>query len=149
MNLRHILSPHNAQCCRSVTTSKSVLEQISKLAADEISDLDTKDLLDALMTREKLGSTAIGKGVAIPHARIGHAKNITAILLKLDKPVKFDAPDDQLVDLFFGLIIPEQKTDEYLNTLSSIAEKLHETDYVEQLRKANTNDKLYNIALSD
>lgn len=106
-------------------------------AGDELCDI----LFDNFVAREKLGSTGLGSGVAIPHCRTPGIKKIYGFLAKLTAPVDFDAIDDQPVDLIFALVVPEEKNDEHLSTLARIA-AIMQNDKSRQLLRDCDNDKL-------
>lgn len=103
-----------------VVSRKRVFERISELCAAH-TQLDPDIFYHGLIQRERLGSTGLGEGIAIPHARLPELTKPLTCFLQLSKGVDFDAPDGQLVDLIFGLFVPESATEEHLNLLAIIA----------------------------
>ncbi len=145
MDLREILSP---DCTRSVvrdTSKKKVLELISQMVAPKLGGVSSDDVFDSLLQRERLGSTGIGLGIAIPHGRLSHANHPVAVLLTLDKPIDFDAIDNQPVDIVFALLVPENEPETHLKTLSEVAQRLDNRDFCKQLRTTTTDQELYQL----
>ncbi|MBS1144703.1 MAG: ptsN [Proteobacteria bacterium] len=93
-------------------------------------------IFDSLFAREKLGSTGLGQGVAIPHGRIKGLKQAVGAFLRLATPVPFDSPDGRPVDLLFVLLVPEQATEQHLQILSELAQKFSDRTFREQLHAA-------------
>jgi nitrogen PTS system EIIA component len=104
-------------------------------------------VFDALVAREKLGSTGIGEGIAIPHCRLGHCEGAVGLLLKLEDAVDFDAVDGRPVDLVFVLLVPEQNPEQHLKTLSHLASLFNDDDYRSDLRRAHSNQQLFQVAV--
>jgi len=102
-------------------------------------------ILDALIEREAQGSTGIGRGVAIPHARLPGLERMHAVFVRLDKPVAFDAVDDRPVDMLFALFAPEGAETQHLRALARISRLFRQSGLREQLRQARTPDALYAI----
>ena len=148
MKLTDVLPLENTVLDVPGGSKKRVLENLSHFLAERITDLDSDDLYQGLLARERLGSTGIGEGIAIPHCRIANCKKITGAFLKLADPVDFDSMDNMPVDLVFALIVPEEQNDEHLQVLSSIAELLQEEDVRIQLRAASSKEAFYQIATS-
>jgi PTS system nitrogen regulatory IIA component len=97
------------------------------------------------MERESLGSTGVGRGVAVPHARLAGLDRMRAVLVRLDKPVAFDAVDGQPVDLLFVLLAPEQSESQHLRALARVSRLFRQSEVREQLRQARTPDALHAI----
>lgn len=121
MKLSEILSPNCIRLDADATSKKRVLESASKLIADTDQNLSPRQVFDCLIAREKLGSTGLGHGVAIPHGRLAGLDRTIGVFLRVPKGVDFDAPDNQPVDLVFALLVPEESTDEHLQVLANIA----------------------------
>lgn len=130
----------------AASSKKRALELASELLAEHYPELDASTLLDALVARERLGSTALGEGAALPHCRMASCQQPVAALLKLADPVGFDASDRQPVDLLFVLVVPEAANDLHLQILASIAGALHEPAYRTALRAAGDDAALYDAA---
>ncbi len=121
MNISELLIQERVSCCPQIGSKKRLLENISELLARNVPQLSWNEIFDSLISREKLGSTGLGKGVAIPHGRLTALERPVCAFIKLDQPVEFDAVDGQPVDLVFALIVPENSTEEHLQILSGIA----------------------------
>lgn len=149
MKISDVLSPELTQCSFSGRSKKRVIEALSHLLAEylnggnEISEL----LFDNFVAREKLGSTGLGNGVAIPHCRTSGINKIHGCLVKLSHPVDFDAIDDQPVDLIFALVVPEEKNDEHLSTLARIATIMQNDEYRQRLRDCSEDISLFNTVV--
>lgn len=146
MKIFQLLTAQNIAANLSCVSKKEALESLCKLATIETSPVTEKEALNALIEREKKGSTAIGHGVAIPHARLEGLDKAHVACARLSKPLPFDAPDDEPVDLLFIMLIPFESTEEYLEMLSEIAELFSSKTFREQMRKASTNEAFYRIA---
>ncbi len=129
------------------SSKKQVLEQISRLVHSVHPDVKYQTILEALQQRERLGSTSVGHGVALPHARIPNLNSPLCTLMTLRNAISFQADDAVAVDIVFGLVVPEEATDEHLALLSELAEKCRDKKYREALRKATTNETLYQAAI--
>lgn len=144
MNIETLIIPEFVVCkALNITNKKEVLQKISDVISHADHRVRYKDILEALLQREKLGSTGIGKGAAIPHARVSNVKNPLCVAMTLDKPIDFDSEDKQKVDLIFGLIVPENAPEEHLEILSSLVTQLTDPKFRENMRKAKNNEELY------
>jgi len=148
MNIADVLSPDRTRYDAPGISKKRVLEFIADFFSEHTDFIDANQLYQQLLSRERLGSTGIGEGIAVPHCRLSGCPRITGILLKLDNSVDFDAIDGEPVDLIFALVVPDEQNDEHLKTLSSIAELLQSSDVRQQLRSCSNNSNLYQIATS-
>jgi len=150
MKITDILTPAMTQCSLLGGSKKRVLENLSAFITEQLGgDAEQADsLFHGLIARERLGSTGIGEGIAIPHCRAPGIKRIHGCLATLAAPVDFDAPDDQPVNLIFALVVPEEQNDEHLATLARIAALLqHETTRA-ALRKCTSHEELFNTAVA-
>ncbi len=146
MSFESILSPGRTHRGASVNSKKRLLELISELLSKDDAQLSADELFNNLLAREKLGSTGIGHGVAIPHCRSEHCQVITGMLLTLDQPIDFESIDDQPVDLVFALIVPNEAHDEHVKVLGQLATAFNETEFRQALRNANSDQMLYQRA---
>ena len=146
MKLNSILSPSRTLNGALGSSKKRVLENIAQFICDDIPTFNPNQLFDNFIAREKLGSTGLGHGIAIPHCRIKSCNTIIGSLIKLDQPVDFDAIDGEPVDLLFVLLVPEQAHDEHLNVLAKLAELFSDQDFCQQLRTATDSESLYTLA---
>ncbi|KMV30141.1 PTS sugar transporter [Photobacterium swingsii] len=148
MQLRSVLSLDCTKSAVHCSSKKRALEIISEIAADHL-DQNPQPLFECMLNREKMGSTGIGNGIAIPHGRITQSDEAIAILIQCDNPIEFDAIDNQPVDLLFALLVPDALCKEHLKTLSSMAEKLSNKQVCKQLRTAKSDQELYQIMTND
>lgn len=149
MKISDILTINNTAAHAHSDSKKSVLELISKLASSHVTTLEARQVLNTLISREKLGSTAVGHGVALPHARIKGIEKPIGVLVLLNKAIEFDAPDDEPVDLLFGLLIPEESSEVHLETLSLLAKQFGTANFRTKLRNAHDRTELFNVATHD
>lgn len=118
-----------------VTSKKRLLERLAQLLAGAGVPDKERAIFDSLCARERLGATALGHGVAIPHGRSSAVGAAVGAFIRLAQPIDFQAPDQQPVDLVFGLVVPEHFTDQHLLLLSQLAEMLSEPGFCERLRR--------------
>jgi len=126
-------------------SKKRVLEYFSKFIAQQIPALDSEEVFSRLIAREKLGSTGIGEGVALPHCRISHCKEAIGTFIRLRDKIDFDAIDGQPVDLIFLLLVPEDANEAHLQTLANLAESFAQDELRKALRKTDQPEKLYEL----
>ena len=148
MQLEEILTPERCHSHLEGVSKKRVLSIVSQFIADEIGSAEPDQIFNALMAREKLGSTGLGNGIAIPHCRAALCKGIVGMLVTLSEPIDFDAIDGKPVDLLFVLIVPEEQNDEHVKALANIAELFSDEDFCFTLRHTNDSEDLYNIAIT-
>ncbi|MDD1782222.1 PTS IIA-like nitrogen regulatory protein PtsN [Enterovibrio sp. ZSDZ35] len=144
MELKDVLKLDCTKSAVLCSSKKRALELISELAANEL-DQNPQKLFECMLGREKMGSTGIGNGIAIPHGRIFNSDHAVGVLIQCAEPVEFDAIDNQPVDLLFALFVPDEQCKEHLTTLSLIAQKLGDKHVCRQLRNASSDQELYDI----
>ena len=142
MNITDLLVPDRVSCRDDLGSKKRLLEYVSELLAGSSPGLTQHEIFEALISREKLGSTGLGKGVAIPHGRIASLEQPVCAFVRLTTPVDFDATDGQPVDLIFTLLVPEESTEEHLQVLSTIAEIFSNAGISMALRQCDTDSCL-------
>lgn len=138
-----ILQPSGVRCGVNGVSKKRALETVASLASNQQGHLDADELFQRLVARERLGSTGLGHGIAIPHCRMGNCQHTTAVLLQLNTPIDFDAIDGQPVDLIFALIVPEEAHEDHLQTLASLAQFFSHPEHLQALREAQNSKALY------
>lgn len=148
MDLENILSGDRCFCQINGVSKKRLFNQLSELIAKNCAQLDANNVFEALMARERLGSTGLGKGIAIPHCKVSECDDIIGALVTLDNAIEFDAIDDKPVDLLFFLIVPQQQSDEHIKALAHIAELFNDEDFCFTLRHTQDNVDLFNIAIT-
>ena len=139
----------NAVAYRAGATSKrQALALAAELGARSFG-LQPAEVLDALLEREQEGSTGVGLGVAVPHARITGLDRMRAVFLRLEHPVEFESVDDQPVDLLFALFAPAEAGSEHLRALARVSRLLRRTDLRDQLRQARSADAIYALLVQE
>lgn len=134
MNLiSKILPLENVILDHDSTSKKRVFEQVGILF-ENTHQIARSQVFDSLFAREKLGSTGLGQGVAIPHGRIKHLRDAVAAFIMTDNPIPFDAPDGESVNLIFVLLVPERATDLHLQLLSELAQMFSDKTFRAQVR---------------
>lgn len=146
IRLGSILNQSRTRCRIESGSKKRVLEDIATLIAADYPAVDADDLFRRLVGRERLGSTAVGNGVAIPHCRIQNCTGTVGALFTLSKPVDFEAPDNKPVNIIFSLLVPDEAHDEHLQTLAGLAQGFSVSENLECLHAAKTNEDLFQAA---
>lgn len=136
--LNTILSADRIVLDLEATSKKRVFEQAGQLFEAQLG-IARAQIFDSLFAREKLGSTGIGQGIAIPHGRIKGLKQAAGAFFRLGAPVPFDSPDGRPVNLLFVLLVPEQATEEHLQILSELAQRFAERSFRDALNAAGDN----------
>ncbi len=144
MTISTLLSPERIFINTEITSKKRLLEFIANQVSDQY-QLTQATLYNNLLDRERLGSTGLGKGFAVPHARLADLENAIGLFIKLENPINFEAPDNEPVDLVFTIIIPDHATDQHLQTLSALAKVFSQASVCEAIRKASSSDEVVNI----
>lgn len=142
MNISDFLSQADTLINFRASDKGQLLRELSQRAAVFLG-IPADSIASALLKREQLGSTGVGSGVAIPHARLPELRKPYAILVRLRKPIEFDAVDGQAVDIVFLLLLPNEGGQ--LNALAAVARKLRDQSAVQGLRRASKSDELYAI----
>ncbi len=148
MHLLDLLSPARVRTDAIVSGKKRLLERIAGLLAEGAGGEGERAIFDTLCGRERLGSTGLGHGVAIPHARSARALNPAGAFLRLHEPIDFGSPDGEPVDLVFALVVPEHFAQQHLLLLSELAEMFGDETFRARLRAAPDAGALYEL-LSD
>lgn len=144
MRLTDLLTPQAVVTSLKATSKKQLLLELSEKAA-EVSGLQSREIFDALLQRERLGSTGIGDGVAIPHGKLSNLKNIFGVFARLEKPIDFDALDNAPVDLVFVLITPEAAGADHLKALACAARMLRDPATAATIRATRDPGVLYSL----
>ena len=147
MTISALLSPQRIFLDTEISSKKKLLELIANIVADQ-TQLAESLIYNNLLNRERLGSTGLGHGFAVPHARLENLDKTIGCLFRLKEPVNFEAPDNQPVDLVFTIIIPQEATEEHLIILSSLASIFSRTDVCEAIRGATSRDEIAQIIKS-
>lgn len=150
MPVTELLAPDRVCLDADITSKKRALEVLSERLASDGSlnaELSAHLIFDALSAREKLGSTGLGHGVAIPHGRLAEIDTPRIALLRLQNGVDFDAIDHEPVDILIALVVPEDATGEHLDLLAQLARGLSQPDNIARLRRATDTETLYEAAM--
>jgi PTS system nitrogen regulatory IIA component len=142
MEIADLLSPEAVVSHIKVGSKKQLLQELARHAA-ELTKLSERRIYDTLAEREKLGSTGMGQGIAIPHGRLQGIEKMTGLFARLDHPVDFGAADDQPVDLVFLLLAPEGAGADHLKALARVSRLLRNQSVCEKLRAASQGAALY------
>ena len=134
MKIADILTPARITLDVRSASKKAVLEDLARLVAGNTQGLTPAQAFDSLVSRERLGSTGLGNGIAIPHGRISHLKTMVGAFVRTENAIDFDAIDGDPVDLFFALFVPERTTEEHLEMLANLAHAFSDEDLVDKLR---------------
>ena len=125
-----------------VTSKKQLLQELAAKAA-KLTSVSEREIFDVILQRERLGSTGVGHGIAIPHGKLSGISSISGIFARLESPVDFEALDDEPVDLVFLLIAPEGAGADHLKALSRIARVLRDQDLAAKLRQTDSASAIY------
>lgn len=148
MQFSDILTPERVATQVPVTSKKRALETISELFVTRSPEtLDAHDIFSSLIARERLGTTAIDHGVAIPHGRIKSGTETIGAFVQLADGIDCDAFDRQTVNLMFALLVPEDSTEEHLQLLARLAKMFSDAELREKLRAAANNQSLYDLLI--
>ncbi len=144
--LSHILSRGRTLCRAPGTSQKRLFQTIAQLISSDQPSLTNSDVFNRLIAREKLGSTALGQGIAIPHCRLENCVSPIGCLVTLEDAVDFNAPDDRPVDLLCALLVPEESAQQHLDTLAGMARLFQQEEFCRRLRAARDAAELFSIA---
>lgn len=142
MELADILAKRSVLFCTGVKTKRQLFEDLAAVAAD-VTGHQSSEILDAITSREELGSTGLGNGIAIPHGKIAGLKNVTAVFARLAEPIEFDAVDDEPVDIIVMLLAPAGAGADHLKALSRVARLLRTGPVVDELRQLEDPIKIH------
>ncbi len=129
-------------------SKKRLLEFTAELFAKDNAELKAQDIFDKLIERERLGSTGLGKGIALPHARINGLHEASAVFIKLDSPVDFDAMDNQPVDLILALLVPVEASNDHLKILAGLAGFFYIDENCKKLRETQDKQMLVDMLVN-
>lgn len=148
MRISDILSADRVACRLDVSSKKGALEELAQMIASGAPALSSAEIFESLIARERLGSTGLGHGVAIPHGRLKNSDQTLGAFALLARAVDYDAIDQQPVDLLFALTVPQHSTDEHLEILARLAEMFSDAELVARLRGESTAAGLFKLLTS-
>jgi PTS system nitrogen regulatory IIA component len=143
MQIQNILTPSRTLCGIEAASKKRALEILANTIAADVDGIDADDLFRRLIARERLGSTGIGQGIAIPHCRVENCQQTLGALITLADPIDFDSMDSEPVDTLFAMLAPEDAQEEHLQYLAILAGALSNEKFRENLRNAKTDAELF------
>ena len=146
MQITSLLTTERTRSHVSCSSKKKTLETLAELIAADSDNIEAEDLFHQLVAREKLGSTGLGGGIAIPHCRYKTQGRTIGALMTMEKPIDFDAVDGKPVDVVFAMLVPEDAEQDHLQTLAKLAEMLQDPKRVEKLRSASSKEQLFKLA---
>lgn len=144
MEIRDLLQPESVVADLKAANKKQLLQELAKCAA-RVTGVNDRKIFETLLERERLGSTGVGSGIAIPHGKLSDFKRLYGVFARLERPVEFDSIDEQPVDLIFLLLAPEGAGADHLKALARVSRLLRDTSMCEKLRGTDTADGLYMI----
>ena len=142
MNISDLLAPDAVFASLKVQSKKQLLQELAARAA-MLTRIPERRILETLVERERLGTTGVGQGIAIPHGRLADIKKIAGLFARLETPIDYDAVDNQPVDLVFLLLAPEGAGADHLKALARVSRLLRDRSLVDKLRATETPDALY------
>ena len=145
MKILDILSPTHVFSNVECNSKKAAMELLAKNIASSNNGIDQIDVIGCLIARERLGSTGLGNGIAIPHGRLKYCEKTIATFIQLNNGIDYGAIDNMPVDLIFALIVPEESTDQHLQILAILAKMLSKTETVDKLRNSETSKEIFSI----
>lgn len=148
MPLLDFLAPAAVIPALRASSKKQALQELAEVAA-RLTGLEERTIYEVLLQRERLGSTGIGDGVAIPHAKLARLDSIFGLVARLDKPIDFEAVDGQPVDVMFILLAPEGAGADHLKALARIARVVREPGMTDRMRATRDADALYALLTAD
>lgn len=142
MEIADLITPQSVVARLRATSKKQLLQELAKRAADT-TGLPDRTIFDVLLERERLGTTGVGDGIAVPHGKLPALRRLHGLFARLETPVDFAAVDDQPVDLVFLLLAPETAGADHLKALARVSRLLRDRSTCEKLRGADKPDALY------
>lgn len=144
MEIAELLDTESVVAKLPATSKKQALQELAKRAA-QITGLHERSIFDVLLERERLGTTGIGNGIAIPHGKLPELNRLYGLFARLEKPIDFEAIDDQPVDLIFLLLAPEGAGADHLKALARVSRLLRDRTICDKLRGSDEADALYSL----
>ncbi len=144
MELNELISSDSIVAALKAGSKKQALQELSQIA-ETITGVSAREIFATVLQRERLGSTGVGQGIAIPHGKLEELDRLYAIFARLDTPIGFDAMDDQPVDLIFMLLAPESAGADHLKALARISRTLRDPSITEKLRASDSTAAIYAI----
>ncbi len=144
MEITDLLTRESVHISMRATSKKHALQELAHRAAD-ITGLHERTIFEILLERERLGTTGVGKGIAIPHGKLVELERLYGMFVRLDQPVDFESVDDQPVDLIFLLLAPESAGADHLKALARVSRLLRDPSICEKLRESEDPESLFSL----
>lgn len=144
MEMSDLVTPDRVVPALKATSKKQALQELAREAARHL-DVSEREIFDVLLGRERLGSTGVGAGIAIPHGKLGKISRLFGLFARLDEPIDFDAVDEAPVDLMFLLLAPENAGADHLKALARVSRTLRDSGFCNKLRRCETAAGLYSL----
>jgi PTS system nitrogen regulatory IIA component len=144
MDLGDLITPDGVIASLKAKNKKQALQELAQKAS-QLTSQDARQIFETLLQRERLGSTGVGRGIAIPHGRIEGLTKVVSIFARLDEPIPFDALDEEPVELLFLLLAPEHAGADHLKALARISRLLRDPLTIENLKAARDRAALYAV----
>lgn len=141
MDLCDLLAPDGIIASLQATSKKHALQELAGMAADR-TGIDAREIFNTLLQRERLGSTGLGRGIAIPHVKLDGLDEILCLFARLEEPIEYESHDNEPVDLVFLLLAPEHASGDHLKALASISRVVREPSIIDAMRNASDTDEL-------
>jgi len=148
MNFNHLIKINQIQLNKDASSKKKVLETISHIINENYPELSINKVFETLLDRERLGSTGIGHGVALPHGRLTECTEIIGVFISLKEGIDYDTIDKKPVKLLFALLLPDNVTEEHLQILAKLAEFFRIKENRQTLKNATSSESVYNILIN-
>lgn len=145
LGLYSLLNNDRVLCKADISSKKRALQTLAEALAKSDPELKARKVFDQFCARERLGSTGLGHGIAIPHCRMDGLEGPIAALITLEEPIDFDAPDGKPLDLLVGLMVPSEATDTHLQLLAEIAKRFSEQGVCDSIRHATTPEEVLEL----
>jgi len=142
MEINDLITPKSVIANLRVTSKKQALQELARAAA-ALTGEQERAIFDVLLERERLGTTGVGAGVAIPHGKLSGLKHLYGLFARLETPIDFESVDEQPVDLIFLLLAPESAGADHLKALARVSRLLRDREMCEKLRGSDTTDAIY------
>ncbi len=147
MDLGDLLAPNGIIPALKAKSKKQALQELAQRAA-EVTGIDGREIFDTLLQRERLGSTGLGRGIAIPHVKFRGLKSIVCLFARVEEPIAFDSHDNEPVDIIFLLLAPEHASGDHLKALARISRLVRDPATLERLRTAPDAEALRAVLTS-
>lgn len=148
MKFSSLIKIDQIQLNLQVSSKKKALEAISQIVIENYPEYNANKVFETLIERERLGSTGIGHGVALPHGRLAECNDAIGVFISLTNGIDYDAIDRQPVTLLFALLVPENSTEEHLQILAKLAEFFRQEENRQKLENATSSETVYNLLIN-